>query len=81
MRRCGSCNDASMDSVRLVGPMRAVEIFGVRLVGVNVDNGTKLAITLVFLIALWLLATASKNVLQHFLRRPGHERARATRAS
>ena len=35
--------------VRLVGPNRAVEILGIRLVGVNAENGKKLLFTLVFI--------------------------------
>ncbi len=44
------------DFVRLVGPNGVVEVFGVRLVGVNVENGTKLLLTLVFIAATVLLA-------------------------
>lgn len=41
--------------IRLVGRNRAVEIFGIRLVGFNAENGGKLLFTLTF-IALVLLA-------------------------
>jgi small-conductance mechanosensitive channel len=44
------------DVVRLVGPERALELFGVRLVGINAENGKKLLFTLVFLTALFLLS-------------------------
>jgi small-conductance mechanosensitive channel len=36
----------------LVGPNRAVQLFGVKLVGVNADNGAKLLFSLAFLVAL-----------------------------
>jgi len=42
------------DLIRLVGPERAVEVFGLRLVGVNADTGKKLLLTLVFLPLAWL---------------------------
>ena len=37
------------EMIRLVGPERAVELFGVRLVGLNAENGKKLLFTLVFI--------------------------------
>jgi small-conductance mechanosensitive channel len=54
--------------IRLVGPERAVELLGVRLVGLNADNGLKLLFTLV-LIALvvglgYLLRGLATRVLQ-----------------
>ncbi len=40
-----------MDSFfRLVGPNRAVELFGVKLVGINAENGMKVLVTLIFII-------------------------------
>jgi hypothetical protein len=50
------------DWIRLVGPQRAVELLGVRLVGINADNGVKLLFTLVF-IALVLLSGRALRVL------------------
>ncbi len=44
-----------MDIVRIVGPQRAVELFGIRLVGVSVENGKKLLMSLVFLILVFLI--------------------------
>jgi small-conductance mechanosensitive channel len=41
--------------IRLVGRERAVEVFGVRLVGVNAENGRKLLLTFAFLVTVWLL--------------------------
>ena len=46
------------DWIRLVGPNQAVEILGVKLVGVTADNGAKLAFTIGFILAIWLLARA-----------------------
>ena len=45
--------------VRLVGPNRAVEILGVKLVGVNAENGKKLLFTLVFIVLVILLGRAA----------------------
>lgn len=42
--------------IRFVGPNHALEIFGIRLVGINAENGTKLLFTLV-LIAVMLLVS------------------------
>jgi small-conductance mechanosensitive channel len=36
--------------VELVGPNRAVQIFGVKLVGINAENGAKLLFSLVFIV-------------------------------
>jgi small-conductance mechanosensitive channel len=40
----------------LVGPNNTVQILGVRLVGVNAENGRKFVITAVFLLLVWLLS-------------------------
>jgi small-conductance mechanosensitive channel len=45
--------------IRIVGPEQAVELFGIRLVGVNVENAKKLAFTVVFLLLLWMVYRAS----------------------
>jgi small-conductance mechanosensitive channel len=46
-----------MDSfIRLVGPQRAVEILGIRLVGINAENGKKLLFSLVFILFLFLIS-------------------------
>ena len=50
------------DVVRLVGPERALELFGVRLVGVNAENGKKLLFTLALIVVLFLLSR-----LAHFI--------------
>lgn len=41
--------------IRLVGDTKAVELFGIKLVGVNADNGGKLLLTFVFVLAIYLL--------------------------
>jgi hypothetical protein len=41
---------------QLAGPNQTVQILGVRLVGVNAENGRKLLITALFLALLWLVS-------------------------
>lgn len=41
--------------IRLVGPNGAVEVFGVKLVGVTAENGMKLLLTVGFIAALLVL--------------------------
>lgn len=43
------------DVVDVTGPRRAVEVLGVELVGVNAENGRKLLLTIVFVLAVLLL--------------------------
>ena len=43
------------DFIRLVGPERSVEIFNVRLIGLNAQTATKLVFTLVFILFAWAL--------------------------
>lgn len=42
--------------VQLTGPNGAVELFGVKLVGINAENGRKLLFTVVFIALVWLVA-------------------------
>jgi small-conductance mechanosensitive channel len=42
--------------LHFVGPNGAVQLFGVKLVGVNAANGKKLLFTLAFIVLVWLLA-------------------------
>ena len=44
--------------LQFVGPNGAVQLFGVKLVGVNAENGKKLLFTLAFLALVWFLAWA-----------------------
>ncbi|WP_165227534.1 mechanosensitive ion channel family protein [Aquisphaera insulae] len=53
---------------RLVGPNRAVEIFGVKLVGVNAGNGLKLVFTLAFITITLLLGRGAWALLLRLLR-------------
>ncbi len=41
---------------QLVGPHRVVEIFGVRLVGVDPENGKKLVFSIVFVLIMWVIS-------------------------
>lgn len=45
---------------RLVGPEQAVELFGVRLVGINAENLTKLVFTLIFIALVLLLGAFAR---------------------
>ena len=53
-----------------------MRIFGIRLVGFNVENGQKLLITLVFLILLFLLRGLIARLLRRFLWRRADEQVR-----
>ena len=46
--------------IQLVGPHHSVQIFGVRLLGVNTENGRKLIFSIVFLLFVWLLGRLLK---------------------
>ena len=61
--------------VRLVGPNRAVEILGVKLVGVNAENGVKLALTIGFIFLMVLLNQGLQSLARRLLRRRYHERS------
>jgi small-conductance mechanosensitive channel len=52
----------------LVGPNKAVQLFGVKLVGVNADNGGKLLFTVGFAILVLLLSTTFKRLAAIILR-------------
>ncbi len=60
---------------RLVGPNRAVEILGVKLVGVNAENGVKLLFTIVFFAAILLASRGLQALARRLLRDRGDERA------
>ena len=57
----------------LVGPNRAVEIFGVKLVGVNAENGLKLVFTLGFIALVLLLGRGLQVLTRMLLRGRGDE--------
>jgi small-conductance mechanosensitive channel len=54
--------------VQLVGPHQAVQLFGVRLVGVNADNGRKLLLSIAFLFIVWLVSRAARRIAASFVR-------------
>src|SRR3954466_1083264 len=58
------------DWIHLAGPRKAVEIFGIRLVGVNAENGKKLAFTLIFAATILLLAGALRRGARGLARGP-----------
>jgi small-conductance mechanosensitive channel len=61
--------------IRLVGPNQAVEILGIRLVGVNAENGKKLLFTLVFIALTLLLGGWLRRLAGWLLQSRGDERA------
>ncbi|MFW6324384.1 MAG: mechanosensitive ion channel family protein [Desulfovibrionales bacterium] len=65
---------------RLVGPDRAVEIFGVKLVGVHAENGKKLLFSLVFIALILLLGYLLRQLTTRtFINRRWQRRAFWTR--
>lgn len=55
--------------IRLVGPNRAVEILGVKLVGVTAENGKKLLFSLAFIVLMVLLGRALRAAAQAAVKR------------
>ena len=60
--------------LRLVGPNRAVEFLGVKLVGVNAENGAKLLFTLVFIALLLVLSRVLESFVRFALRAHSDQR-------
>lgn len=60
--------------IRLVGPNQAVELFGVKLVGVNADNGKKLLFTLCFIAAVFALTYLAKAIARAVFSNSGRDR-------
>ena len=56
------------DWIQLVGPNRAVQVFGVKLVGVNAANGNKVLFSLAFILLVILLGRTFKALARVFLR-------------
>ena len=54
--------------ITLVGPNRAVEILGVRLVGINAENGIKLLFTIAFITLVLLLSRLVRRYTSRILR-------------
>lgn len=61
--------------LQFVGPEGAVQLFGVKLVGVTSENGKKLLLSLVFIAAIWLLAWGIGAFAALVLRRRSHRAA------
>ncbi len=59
----------------LVGPDQAVELFGIRLVGLSVESGRKLLLTLALAVLILLLGRVLRAVARWMLR-DRHERIR-----
>jgi len=51
-----------MDILEFVGPNRAVQLFGVKLVGVNADNGGKLLFSIAFVLVLLILNSVARKL-------------------
>lgn len=60
--------------IRLVGPHHAVEVLGVKLVGVNAENGTKLLFTLLFIALMLGLSRALQAFVRFVLRAHSDQR-------
>ena len=58
--------------IQLVGPSQAVEILGVKLVGVTAENGWKLGFTIAFVLGLWLLAGLAHRLAHRLLQHQTH---------
>ncbi len=62
------------DFIQLVGPNRAVEIGGVKLVGMNAENGAKLLFTMAFIVIVLLAGRALRSLLRITLRKRANAR-------
>jgi small-conductance mechanosensitive channel len=58
-----------------IGPNGALQVFGIRLVGVNAENGQKLALSLLFIACLYLLSRAAAALIRLLTSGRGWERA------
>jgi small-conductance mechanosensitive channel len=75
--RDGAYEGATLeDFIRLVGPNQAVEILGVKLVGVNAENAEKLLFSLAFIVVVLLLGYLLQHLGRWALRRHANERVR-----
>jgi small-conductance mechanosensitive channel len=50
------------NAIQIVGDHRTLQLFGIRLVGVNAENAKKLLVTIVFLFAIYLLTKALNGI-------------------
>jgi len=62
--------------ITLVGPTRAVQLFGVKLVGVNAENGHKLLFSIIFISLLFLVSRCVSGLLGKLL--PSQDSVRVT---
>lgn len=62
------------DVIRLVGPHQAVELLGVRLVGVTADNGKKLIFTVVLIVVVLALEKLARRIARSLYARRGGDR-------
>lgn len=64
-----------MDPIfELVGPNRAVQLLGVRLVGFNAENGKKLLFTAFFIVFTWFLSRLLHALVRRIVKGSGSER-------
>jgi small-conductance mechanosensitive channel len=56
------------DILQFVGESRALQLFGVKLLGFNAENGKKLLFTLAFIAVVLLLSAGVKRLVQIFIR-------------
>lgn len=57
---------------QFVGPAHNLEVFGIRLLGVDVQNGRKLLFTLVFFLLLFLTSKGLRSLAHTTYNRAGH---------
>jgi small-conductance mechanosensitive channel len=57
------------DVIRFVGPHQALELFGVKLVGINAESGKKLLFTLVLIVVMLLISRGLRALAQGVSRR------------
>src|SRR3954447_12284142 len=60
--------------LRLVGPNQAVEVLGVKFVGVNAENGQKLLLTLAYIAVVLLLGRGARALVRRLMRDRRDER-------
>jgi small-conductance mechanosensitive channel len=62
-----------MDPVRVVGPTRALELFGVKLVGATAENGRKLLFSVAFVAAAWALRQSLRALARGLIPERHHD--------
>lgn len=73
--RLRQLGDVSMEQIlEFVGPQRAVQLFGIRLVGMNAENGKKVLFTFVFIFAVWGISRILKILARRIVGGPKRER-------